>query len=234
MCCFGHTHHSCRIHRCNTSNEVEAIVCNGQFRSLIRARRRYKSSSFPQQESKTFPVAHSCLHLQYPDSDLSMSDNSPQPGQAALQQGQTSPNPSECVSGTTAQDTTAGPLKETKVFGTIEWPVPHVMVSFRGLQIAYGREGIAKLGRLGFTRELFATLLWKATFDRTQRVLDLDYGRSAFAKTVVLLGSFYAVHGKDDVGPVRLGHIGWAGMVGNLVSITVEFEDEPEKGSEWD
>ena len=86
----------------------------------------------------------------------------------------------------------------------------------------------------GFTKELFATLLWKATFQRTQRVLDLDYERSAFAKTVILLGSFYAVHGKNDVGPVRLGHIGWAGMVGNLVSITVEFEDEPEKRSEWD
>ena len=95
-----------------------------------------------------------------------MSDNSPQPERAALQQGQTSPDPPECVSGTTGQDTTAGPLKETKVFGmssltnasgefcscmrsgTIEWPVPHVMVSSRGLQIAYGREGIAKLGRL--------------------------------------------------------------------------------------
>ncbi|KAI1787436.1 hypothetical protein LXA43DRAFT_1064348 [Ganoderma leucocontextum] len=147
---------------------------------------------------------------------------------------QTSTDPSSepVVSDTKAQAqvegaTAAGPA--VRVFGTIEWPVPHIMVAFRDLQIAYGREGVAQLGRLGFKKELFATLLWKPWGNRSQREIDYDYERSTFAKTVILLGVFYAVHGRDDAGPVVLGNIGWEGMVQNLVSITVVFEDETEK-----
>ncbi len=195
-----------------------------------------------------------------------MPDISTQPEQAA--QRQTPTDPSEPVSDTKAQDqgaTTNAPGESNAfgvvsvnsssqfpscihLLGTIKWPVPQIMVSFRGLQFAYDREGIAQLGRLvcpidplcsvsqaksqiqGFKKKLFATMLWKPPWSNcSQREMDIAYERSTFAKTVLLLGVFYAVHGKDDVGPVPLGNIGWAGMVENLVSITVDFEDEPGK-----
>ena len=86
----------------------------------------------------------------------------------------------------------------------------------------------------GFKKELYAVFLWKREYQRTAKTLDSDFSRSTFAKTVTLRGVFHAAHGKDDVGLVRLGHIGWAGMVQNLVSITVDFEDEPEEElSHW-
>ncbi|PIL29693.1 hypothetical protein GSI_08131 [Ganoderma sinense ZZ0214-1] len=113
--------------------------------------------------------------------------------------------------------------------GIIDWPVPHVIVFFRKFKRAYGRAGIAQLGYTGFVKELYLGFLWKRKIQRTVKTLDADFADSTFAKTATLRGVFYAVHGKDDVGLVRLGHIGWAGMVQNLVSITVDFEDEPEK-----
>ena len=84
----------------------------------------------------------------------------------------------------------------------------------------------------GFRREIFADFLWKRRSQRTERALDLDFAESAFSRNATLLGVFYAVHGADDVGPVRLGSIGWSGMVENLVSITVVFEEEDKGTSE--
>ena len=77
----------------------------------------------------------------------------------------------------------------------------------------------------GFEKELFAAYLWKRKDHRTEGNLDADFKVSRFAKSVTLLAVFPAVHGDGDVGSVVLGHVGWASMVQNLVSITVMFEE---------
>ena len=41
-----------------------------------------------------------------------------------------------------------------------------------------------------------------------------------------LYGTFYAVHGKDDVGPVYLTAVGWNETIKNVVSIKVVYDGD--------
>ena len=48
----------------------------------------------------------------------------------------------------------------------------------------------------------------------------------AFEREYIPLATFYAIHGRDDVGPVKLSWLGWADMMENVVRIDLVHRDQ--------
>ncbi|KAI0746154.1 hypothetical protein C8Q76DRAFT_790451 [Earliella scabrosa] len=91
------------------------------------------------------------------------------------------------------------------------WPVPQVIVLYKDRKIAMGRQAIMNIGHREFAMTIF--VLWGLWRDRpksklTAKQIDEAYTNSQFAREMKLYGTFYAVHGKDDVGPVYLTPVG--------------------------
>ncbi|EJF65601.1 hypothetical protein DICSQDRAFT_166604 [Dichomitus squalens LYAD-421 SS1] len=95
------------------------------------------------------------------------------------------------------------------------WPVPHVMVYYREIKIAWGRDAIAQM-----TKQASRTkICLRVAFDNSH------YEGSSFARNAVLFGTFYHTTGKDDWGPVMLGSLGWSEMIQNVVRIELVYHE---------
>ncbi|KAI0744310.1 hypothetical protein C8Q80DRAFT_1338337 [Daedaleopsis nitida] len=89
-----------------------------------------------------------------------------------------------------------------------QWPVPQVIIYYRDMKIAWGREAIAALGKtpgVAFT--------------------NAHYEGSLFARNALLFGVFYHTFGKDDSGPVMLGSLGWAELIQNVARIELIYDE---------
>ncbi|TBU24364.1 hypothetical protein BD309DRAFT_27712 [Dichomitus squalens] len=107
---------------------------------------------------------------------------------------------------------------------TGHWPVPHVMVYYREIKIAWGRDAIAQMTKQDFMKWLFVSFVWSppepgVAFDNSH------YEGSSFARNAVLFGTFYHTTGKDDWGPVMLGSLGWSEMIQNVVRIELVYHE---------
>ena len=74
-------------------------------------------------------------------------------------------------------------------------------------------------------------VLWGIWRDRpkgklTAKQIDEACTNSQFAREMKMYGTFYAVHGKDDVGPVYLTPVGWDETIKNVVSIKVVYDGD--------
>ncbi|RPD54427.1 hypothetical protein L226DRAFT_515499 [Lentinus tigrinus ALCF2SS1-7] len=107
---------------------------------------------------------------------------------------------------------------------TGQWPVPQIIVYYREMKIAWGREAIAALGKTEFMKWLFITFIWTPP-DPSVAFTNAHYEGSLFAGNAVLFGTFYHTFGKDDAGPVMLGSLGWAELIRNVARIELIYND---------
>ncbi|EJF65599.1 hypothetical protein BD309DRAFT_892274 [Dichomitus squalens] len=128
------------------------------------------------------------------------------------------------LSHTAEQKGFAGKTFRPDFIARITWPVPHIMVFIGDVEYACGRQAIAEMGHRGLLEWIHKSFLWKP-----KRVYDtynpaIHFNQSQFSKEASLLGTFYHIHGEDDLGPVPLSEVGWAQMMTNIVKIELYYE----------
>ena len=71
---------------------------------------------------------------------------------------------------------------------------------------------------------LYITFVWRPP-EPGQPFVQAHYDESPFAHNAAIYGTFYHTLGRDDLGPVLLGSLGWEELVRNVARIELIYSE---------
>ncbi|KAI0338218.1 hypothetical protein BDW22DRAFT_1363091 [Trametopsis cervina] len=115
------------------------------------------------------------------------------------------------------------PVKTIKARVIVNWPVPHIIVSFNGASSAWGRLDLQLRGYKKTRKDFCKSFLYNpAIHGKSSRKFVNE-----IAPKVRIYAKFYNKYGYGlDEDWILLQPVGWFHMVANVVEMTFEFDDK--------